>query len=265
MKLLLICLSLIFCKFASAEPRWIKGDVLDKTDRSAININFDKIDKDLDNAVRKSGDQTISGSKTFTSTVTFSTMTATLGTITTLNSTTLNATNITATTVSASSVTVTNFVTAGWLAAPYPMMIIEDQKAQNTDGGTCTSGSWQTRTLNTTTTNTITGASLSASTITIPSGTYYASWSAPAYAVNSHQTVFRSTDSVVLSSGTVEVANSAVNMTVRSIGSTVFSLTGSKDFILTHRCETTNATDGFGLKANFTTEVYSRLEIWKLR
>lgn len=252
---------LIIPALSFSESRWIKGDGLEKTDSAAININFDKIDKSLKNAVTQSGDQSISGAKTFTSTVTFSTMTATLGTITTLNTTTL-----TATTVSASSVTVTNFVTAGWLAAPYPMIIVQDQKAQNTAGGTFTSGAWQTRDLNTVTTNTISGASLSSNQITLPSGTYYARWSAPGQAVNSHQSRFVSTPTAtIISTGTAEVANGSVFMTTRSIGSISFSITGSQAFELQHRCETTNAGDGYGIAANFTTEVYSTIEIWKLR
>lgn len=183
----------------------------------------------------------------------------------TVTAATVTATNITATTISASSVTVTNFVTAGWLAAPYPMLIVVDQKAQNTDGGTFTNAAWRTRTLNTVSTNTINGASVTGSTITLPSGTYYASWSAPAFFVDSHQTVFTSTDSVVVSTGTTAYTNSSVFFATESFGSVVFAITSPKDFILTHRCQTTRATDGFGNAANFTTEVYSRVEIWKLR
>ena len=75
--------------------------------------------------------------------------------------------------ITVSSITVTNTITGGWLAAAYPMMIVEDQKAANTVGGTFTAGAWQTRTLNTVATNTIVGASVTASTITHPTGNYY--------------------------------------------------------------------------------------------
>lgn len=245
-----------------SKSRYVDGEGLERTDRSAININFDKIDKSLSNAVTKTGDQTITGYKTFTSTVAFSTMTATLGTITTLNTTTL-----TATTVSASSVTVTNFVTGGWLAAPYPMLIVQDEKTSGTNGGTFTSGAWQQRTLNTASTNTITGASLSSNQITLPSGTYYARWTAPAYTCDEHQTRFVSTPTATITLyGTSEHTNSTVFLTTNSEGSGVFSISGSTVFQLEHRCQTTRATDGFGDANAFgNTQVYARVEIWKLR
>lgn len=253
---------LIIPALSFSESRWIKGDGLEKTDSAAININFDKIDKSLKNAVTQSGDQSISGVKTFTSTVTFSTMTATLGTVTTLNTTTLAAT-----TVSASSVTVTNFVTAGWLAAPYPMIIVRDEKSSGTNGGTFTSGAWQQRTLNTVSTSTIVGASLSSNKITLPSGTYYARWTAPAYTNDEHQTRFVSTPTATITIyGTSEHTNSTVFLTTHSGGSGVFSITSDTDFNLEHRCQTTRSTDGFGDANSFgNTQVYAVVEIWKLR
>ena len=159
-----------------------------------------------------------------------------------------------------------NFTAAGVLSAAYPTLIVQDQKAPGTDGGTCTAGSWQTRDLNTVTTNTITGASLSSNQITLPAGTYYAQWSAPAQAVNSHQSIFVSTPTAtIVSSGTVEVANGSVFMTTRSIGAAMFTIAGSQAFELQHRCQTTNTVDGFGIFGNFTTEVYSLIEIWKIK
>jgi len=71
------------------------------------------------------------------------------------------------------------------------MAIFEDQKADGTDGGTFTSGAWQTRVLNTTSHNTITGASLSANQITLPAGTYHISIVAAAVDVGVHGCKFR--------------------------------------------------------------------------
>ncbi|MBK9322713.1 MAG: hypothetical protein IPM97_07165 [Bdellovibrionaceae bacterium] len=58
-------------------------------------------------------------------------------------------------------------------------LLIVDEKPANTAGGTFTSGSWQTRTLNTTRFNTIPGASLASNQITLPAGTYYVRAVAP--------------------------------------------------------------------------------------
>lgn len=184
----------------------------------------------------------------------------------TVTSSTVTATAVIGTNVTASTLTVTNTITGGWLAAPYPIMIVEDQKTSGTDGGTCTSGSWMTRDLNTVTTTTISGASLSSNQITLPSGSYFVQWSAPATNTNGHQTLFTSTPTaVIVSTGTTEQSAGASLIQTRSTGSAMFSLSGDQAFELRHRCETTNASDGFGLGQGFTTEVYSRVEIWKLR
>ncbi len=180
---------------------------------------------------------------------------------------TVTATTITATTITASTLTVTNTITGGWLAAPYPMLIVQDEKTSGTNGGTFTSGAWQQRTLNTASTNTITGASLSSNQITLPSGTYYARWTAPAYTCDEHQTRFVSTPTATITLyGTSEHANSTVFLTTNSEGSGVFSISGSTVFQLEHRCQTTRATDGFGDANVFgNTQVYARVEIWKVR
>ncbi len=52
------------------------------------------------------------------------------------------------------------------------MVVVVDEKAANTSGGTFTSGAWQTRTLNTLTVNDDGIASLSDDQITLPAGTY---------------------------------------------------------------------------------------------
>ena len=81
-------------------------------------------------------------------------------------------------------------------------MIVEDQQADGTSGGTFTSGARQTRTLNTVVLNTITGASLLTNQVVLPPGTYEIEWSAPAYRVEDHTTYLRNvTDSVDVARG----------------------------------------------------------------
>jgi hypothetical protein len=50
---------------------------------------------------------------------------------------------------------------------------VQDQKPSGTGGGSITSGSWHTRTLNTVVENGISGASLISNQITLPAGSYY--------------------------------------------------------------------------------------------
>jgi hypothetical protein len=82
-------------------------------------------------------------------------------------------------------------------------IIFSDQKSQNTPGGTFTSGSWQTRTLNTTS-GSISGASLSSNQFTLPAGTYVIESTAPAYRVQEHQSRIQNiTDGITTALSTV--------------------------------------------------------------
>lgn len=145
-----------------------------------------------------------------------------------------------------------------------PDAIFQDQKSAGTQGGTFTSGAFQTRTLNTSARNTIAGCSLSANQITLQAGTYYFEWSAPANQVNSHQTRIQNiTDATTAFLGTSELTLTSDGQN-RSFGVGVVSISTAKVFELQHRCETTKTTSGFGDGLGVTTEVYSTLSISKV-
>jgi hypothetical protein len=146
-----------------------------------------------------------------------------------------------------------------------PDVIIEDQKAQNTSGGTATAGSWQTRTLNTLVRNHGTLASLSSNQFTLPAGTYYISWSAPGTSCDRFQTRLQNiTDTTTTGVGSSAVAVAGGAYSIHSAGSVVTTIAASKAFEIQMRVETTFATRGWGFEANFTTEVYTRVEIFKV-
>ena len=138
---------------------------------------------------------------------------------------------------------------------------VRDEKAQNTEGGTFTSGAWRVRDLNASKTNTITGASLASNQITLPAGTYWVDASAPAFAVDRNQLRLQNTTgAATLLTGSTEFAGSA---TQRAFLQGLFTLTATSVLELQHRAAGTAATNGFGVKANLTTEVYSDVVIWK--
>jgi len=147
------------------------------------------------------------------------------------------------------------------------LLHIRDEKSNNTQGGTFTSGAWQKRDLNTTKTNEITGASLSSSVITLPSGTYYIEASAPAIEVGTHKAkLYNTSDSSDVIIGTSQHNRSDNNYaSSRSIVSGRFTISAQKNFELQHRCNDTRNTDGFGKACNFSVvEVYSDVKIWKV-
>jgi hypothetical protein len=145
------------------------------------------------------------------------------------------------------------------------MAIFEDQKAQNTNGGTFTSGANRTRDLNATVVNTITGCSLAGNQITLPAGKYYIVWSAPAFAVNQHQTLlYNVTGAAELKRGSQEYSyNPTQAAQTTSAGEYILTNAAPITLELRHVCNTTYAT-GFGLAGNFAGEIYSRVTIFKL-
>jgi hypothetical protein len=144
-------------------------------------------------------------------------------------------------------------------------VIIEDQKAQNTHGGTFTSGALRTRDLNTLVLNVGTLASLASNRFTLPAGTYDIEWSTPAYGVDSHQSILHNyTDNALVSIGTSEYNYSSPYASNRSFGAAHTTIAESKEFEIRHRCTTTRNSSGFGVACNFGVEVYTCVKIKKV-
>jgi hypothetical protein len=144
------------------------------------------------------------------------------------------------------------------------LLHVRDEKAQSTDGGTFTLGAWRTRDLNTTKTNEILGASLSTNQITLPPGVYYCVARAPAYAVAQHQSrVYDTTGSAVLITGSNTLCDTSALNNSHSAGR--FTLSVESIIELQHRCTATRADNGFGTDMNYGTEIYSEVQIWKVK
>jgi hypothetical protein len=141
---------------------------------------------------------------------------------------------------------------------------VRDEKSSGTAGGGFTSGSFQTRTLNTSVTNEISGASLSSNQIILPTGTYFIIATAPAFLVANHKARLRNiTDSSNTLLGTNEYADGNISTTSFVFGR--FTIAAQKTFELQHRCAATKTGNGFGVDINIsTTEDYSNVMIWKV-
>ncbi len=139
-------------------------------------------------------------------------------------------------------------------------VVIEDQKTEGTNGGTFTSGAWQTRDLNTLAYNSGTLASLSSNRFTLPAGTYCIDWDAPAgEGVGKNKTrLYNYTASSVVAYG-----RNAANAS-SSCGTAVVTVSSSTSFQVEHRCETTVSDTGLGAATGWGTEVYTRVRIRKI-
>jgi len=148
-----------------------------------------------------------------------------------------------------------------------PYALIRDEKPDNTDGGTFTSGAWQTRVLNTKVVDANNIVSLASNQFTLPPGTYRINASAPGLAVGVHQTRLQNiTDGVTVLSGLRTYSPSAAATTTLSVLFGEFVITGTKTFELQHRCQATQAGTGFGIAGLLlgVPSVYAQVELWKV-
>lgn len=146
---------------------------------------------------------------------------------------------------------------------------VRDEKSNGTDGGTFTSGSDQTRDLNTVNDPNDWGfASVASNQVTLTPGVYALRWSAPAYQVNGHKShLYDITNSSAVSGGegTSENCDNTGQVQTSSLGSVVVSISIPTTYEVRHRCDTTRSTDGFGINSGYgIVEVYTTLEITKL-
>lgn len=143
---------------------------------------------------------------------------------------------------------------------------VREEQTSGTAGGGFTSGAWQTRILNTTKTNTVAGASLASNAVTLPAGTYDLEARAPACRVGRHQArLYNVTASAVVMLG--GMVYSAPGSYYAQNDATVlgrFTLASSADVRLEHRCESSVASDGYGLPTSWGTEVFAELLLRKV-
>jgi hypothetical protein len=143
-------------------------------------------------------------------------------------------------------------------------VILTDEKAQNTDGGTFTAGSWEKRTV-TEKSDTESLCSVSSSVITLSAGTYLCHITCPAVRVSYHQARLQNTTGAsTLVLGTTEISSTSDSTQSRSVIIGIFTVAASQSLEIQHQCATSYATGGFGLAANFTTEVYTIAHFWKI-
>jgi len=137
-------------------------------------------------------------------------------------------------------------------------VFFEDQKTQNTAGGTSTSGSFQTRTLNTTINPAGLDVSLASNQFTLPTGQWLIEWSAPAFQSTRHQTrLFSVTEGTVIQYGSSEDSTNTDGVVTRSVGQAMQDNVAATTYRIEHRVQVSKATNGYGVEANFGTEKYT--------
>lgn len=143
--------------------------------------------------------------------------------------------------------------------------VLQDQKSQNTAGGTFTSGADRTRDLNTEVSDPDNIVTLSSNQFTLGAGSYAIWWDAPAYKVSGHQSMlYDVTGAAVLArGGTAELEPANLVATNISSGFAVIAPASSNVYEIRHQCLATKTSLGFGDTANVGTEVYTQVIICK--
>lgn len=147
-------------------------------------------------------------------------------------------------------------------------VLVREEQAANTAGGTFTSGSWVTRVINTEVYDTGSNCTLPGSNvIRLLAGTYEYRISCPASFVAGHKCrLYDVTAGAIVtgSNGTTEAANTNP-MNTRSVDTGRFTITSTNDFRVEHQAQVTCATTGLGQVANLgANEVYSVAEFWRI-
>lgn len=131
----------------------------------------------------------------------------------------------------------------------FPRLHVAHNPASGVTGGTSVATVFTKRTLDTVFQNTITGASMAASVITLPAGTYEVTTRAPATDSQRHKTRWRNmTDGTTTADGSSEYSISTTLVSTNSfIHRARFTISATKTFELQHRVEVARAGDGFGV------------------
>lgn len=161
----------------------------------------------------------------------------------------------------------THWVTPAGGGGPGDLIIIRDEKATASDGGTFLMSAWRIRDLNAV--NLDTGShvvSLASNVLTIPAGTYRCRIRCPSVGVGPNLArLYDVTNAAVIMEGSND--NSRVGTTTTSYCEIVgrFTLTANTAIRVEHKCTSTTATSGFGLATSFSgdAEVYTVAEFVK--
>ena len=150
-----------------------------------------------------------------------------------------------------------------------PYILVRDEKAANTAGGTFTAAAWRDRVLNVERVDTHSIATLASNQVTIPAGTYRYRYRAPAMVTVHHKgRLYNHTAGAEIAGSISEAhrdgAGGDSGLTV-SEGSGRFTIAVASAIGVQHWCTTTRATDGFGPATNIDSkvEVFASLELWK--
>jgi hypothetical protein len=142
--------------------------------------------------------------------------------------------------------------------------LFQHTTASGVSGGTATSGSWQTRTLNTQRFDTI-GLTLSSNQVSLVAGTYFCHYTGIFFSgvAEGEHRLYNSTDSTVISKA--QMVYNTGNVSIPNIGWALFTIAGTKNIRLEYRVQNTVNSNGLGQQNPWSEEnIFAQLLIFKV-
>jgi len=149
---------------------------------------------------------------------------------------------------------------AGALGISLQAALFQDQRAQNTNGGTATADTWTARTINTTVFNNITGASLAGNTLTLATAGLYVYFSNSIFVnVTNSRHRFQNTSDATTVAISPNSSPDGLTAPIPNLAFGVTSIASSKNFQLQYYVDTINSATDLGEPMNTPgeNEVYS--------
>lgn len=141
--------------------------------------------------------------------------------------------------------------------------LLSHTEASGTDGGSTTTGSWETRPINTVDIS-ASWASLSSNQFTLDAGTYLIKWFSSTYDSGFHQARLQNiSDGSTVKAGIMAKSPAGDNDYGISSGVAKVTIASSKIFEIQSRVSIGKAAEGFGLAQSWGDEVYATVEIYK--
>lgn len=139
-------------------------------------------------------------------------------------------------------------------------------QSSGTSGGTATSGSWLTATINTKDNDTGSIGTLTSNQLALPAGTYHIFCDLPFYDTSGSQIrLYNVTDSALILTGTSTNTDTAASAsTGHSFIIGRFTLASAKTIRIEYQVSSTKATSGQGVAQSFGPEVYLQMELTKV-
>jgi len=149
------------------------------------------------------------------------------------------------------------------LIVPLNELYVRDEKASGSYGGSSSTTTYHTRTVNTVLYNTIPGASVTSNRITLPAGTYRIKGRAPCISGDQNKAlIYNFTDSTYVIVG--ESALTSTNAIWAEVEGEIV-LASTKEITLVHYITSARGTDGLGTATNDgSVEVYSSIKVRKV-